>query len=298
MSPAERRVSQVPDHGHESSATPYSRAMSLGERFPLPSVALAGLVACAAIVFASFVPAAVAAEEDYEPDAICVEWEGDEEEIPRGEGYCGADIGLSSDDESFEASPGKTFKVNVTVENFANLDAEDWSFRLTDGGLVDLVGLKSDTGGVTCSVSGGEGTCGSELLEAETSLQLTATYRARSAGNSSIKATLGHSEIDPEPDDNLVKWRVKVKPEAGKGTGKPNGPGAVAGCVVPKVKGLRLKLAKARLKRANCKPGAVVGGGKLKGRELNRLKVVASKPAAGKKLKRGARVKLVVKKRR
>ncbi len=275
--------------------------MSLGERFPLPLVVLAGLVAgaaIAAIVFAPVVPGAVAAEEDEDPDAICLEWDGDDEDIPRGEGYCGADIGLSSDDESFEASPGKTFKVDVTVENFANLDAEDWSFKLTDGGLIDLVGLKSDVRGVTCAVSGGEGTCGSKLLEAETSLQLSATYRARSAGTSSIKATLGHSEIDPEPDDNLLKWRVKVKAEAGKGTGKPNDPGAGAGCVVPRLKGLKLRVAKVRLKRANCRPGAVIGGGKLKGRELNRLKVASSRPAAGKKLKRGARVKLVVRKRR
>ncbi len=63
-------------------------------------------------------------------------------------------------------------------------------------------------------------------------------------------------------------------------------------CVVPKVKGKRLRLARRALRLGNCRLGRVVH---RKSIHLKRRRVVvAQKPRAGARLKAGARVRLVV----
>ncbi len=278
--------------------------MSLGERFPLSAALLVGLiagVAFAAITTLVFAPSAVAAasaasvnaaaaadeDEDEDEDEVeCIEREGDEEEA-EGE-FCGADLGINSDDDEFVLQTGKTFKIEVDLENYAFVGAEDWTFSLVDRGKVELLSLVSDASGVGCRVAGRQGSCGSGRLEPEAGMHLTATYRAVSPGITSVEATVDHAGIEPDDSDNSLEWSVRVTaPKV-----------AAVQCVVPRLKGLKLKAAKVKLKKANCKAGKVKGGGKLKGRALNRLKVVSSRPAPGKKLKRGAKVTLVVKKKR
>jgi hypothetical protein len=64
-------------------------------------------------------------------------------------------------------------------------------------------------------------------------------------------------------------------------------------CVVPKLKGKKLRAAKRALKRAHCSVGKVT---KVFSARVRKGRVVAPKPKAGKKLAPGARVKLVVSK--
>ncbi|MDQ2621922.1 MAG: PASTA domain-containing protein [Actinomycetota bacterium] len=263
--------------------------MNSGEGFPLSSAALAGLIACivlALVLFLPFAGTAGAGEMPDEEEIGCVEWDGEEEMDPDLE-YCGADFGINSEDDHFVLQAGKAFTVTAEVENYSYTEAEEWTFSLVDGGKVELTGLRSDAPGVTCRIVGEEGICGSETFEPESLMLVTATYRAVAAGTTSIEASIDQVGTDPDESDNFLEWAVEVtSPKA-----------AVIRCVVPKVKGLRLKAAKAKLRKANCKPGRIKGGGKLKGRKLNRLRVVTTKPGAGRTLKRGARVTLVVKKK-
>jgi hypothetical protein len=64
-----------------------------------------------------------------------------------------------------------------------------------------------------------------------------------------------------------------------------------AKCVVPKVLGLTLKKAKARIRRAHCTVGKITRKASSK---RKRGKVLAQKPKPGKRLAPGARVKLTV----
>ncbi len=68
-------------------------------------------------------------------------------------------------------------------------------------------------------------------------------------------------------------------------------PLAPPSCKVPKVVGLRLKKAKTRIVRAHCRVGKVR---KQHARKKKRGKVVAQSPKAGRKLKAGAKVTLIV----
>jgi beta-lactam-binding protein with PASTA domain len=64
-----------------------------------------------------------------------------------------------------------------------------------------------------------------------------------------------------------------------------------AKCVVPKLVGLTLKKAKARIKRAHCTVGKVTRKASAK---RKRGKVLAQKPKPGRKLAPGAKVRLTV----
>jgi hypothetical protein len=81
--------------------------------------------------------------------------------------------------------------------------------------------------------------------------------------------TVNRSGVDPKQDPKLV-------------------PGA--GCVVPKLRGLTAKKAKAKLKKAGCKPKVR----RAASRRVRRGRVIAQGTKAGKRLKAGATVKLTV----
>lgn len=82
-------------------------------------------------------------------------------------------------------------------------------------------------------------------------------------------------------------------PTAGGGSGNPGSPSShnADECVVPKLKGMRVKAAKRAARRASCEAGRIVhraSGKPRKGR------VIAQKPAAGTRLQAGTKVKIVV----
>jgi hypothetical protein len=69
----------------------------------------------------------------------------------------------------------------------------------------------------------------------------------------------------------------------------PPPPGPPAGCVVPRVIGMRLARARTRIRRARCSVGRVTR------RRAGRVgRVLAQRPKAGTRLRRGAKVRLVV----
>jgi hypothetical protein len=80
---------------------------------------------------------------------------------------------------------------------------------------------------------------------------------------------------------------------SGGGSGKPGSPSSHAAdeCVVPKLTGKRVKAAKRAARRASCKAGRIVHRASSKARKG---RVIAQKPAAGTRLKAGAKVKVVV----
>jgi beta-lactam-binding protein with PASTA domain len=63
-------------------------------------------------------------------------------------------------------------------------------------------------------------------------------------------------------------------------------------CVVPKVKGKKLRAAKRALVRAHCRPGKVT----RRYSRIRRGRVISQRPRPGKHLKPGAKVRLVVSK--
>jgi hypothetical protein len=78
-------------------------------------------------------------------------------------------------------------------------------------------------------------------------------------------------------------------PEGPRGAGSPHSP--ASGCVVPKLKGKRLKAAKRAARQASCRPGRIVRRASAK---TQSGRVIAQKPAAGTRLQAGAKVKIVV----
>jgi len=64
-------------------------------------------------------------------------------------------------------------------------------------------------------------------------------------------------------------------------------------CVVPKVKGKKLAAAKSAIKRAHCSVGKVT---KAFSSRVKKGRVISQKPAPGKKLAAGSKVKLKVSK--
>lgn len=79
------------------------------------------------------------------------------------------------------------------------------------------------------------------------------------------------------------------RPEGPRGSGSPHSP--TSGCVVPKLKGKRLKAAKRAARQASCRPGRIVHRASAK---TPSGRVIAQKPAAGTRLQAGAKVKIVV----
>jgi hypothetical protein len=79
------------------------------------------------------------------------------------------------------------------------------------------------------------------------------------------------------------------RPEGPRGSGSPYPP--ASGCVVPKLKGKRLKAAKRAARQASCRPGRIVHRASAKAQSG---RVIAQKPAAGTPLQAGAKVKIVV----
>ncbi len=75
-----------------------------------------------------------------------------------------------------------------------------------------------------------------------------------------------------------------------KGSGGGSG-AAGSSCVVPKLKGKKLKAAKRSVRQANCLPGVVVRRHSAK---VRRGRVIAPKPAPGTQLAAGAKLRLVV----
>jgi alpha-tubulin suppressor-like RCC1 family protein len=71
--------------------------------------------------------------------------------------------------------------------------------------------------------------------------------------------------------------------------------GAAKACVVPKVKGRGLRAAKRAIRRHNCSVGRIK---RAASRRVRKGHVVSQKPKPGKRLKRGAKVRLVVSKGR
>jgi serine/threonine-protein kinase len=71
--------------------------------------------------------------------------------------------------------------------------------------------------------------------------------------------------------------------------------GAAKACVVPNVKGRSLRAAKRAIRRHNCAVGRIK---RAASRRVRKGHVVSQKPKPGKRLKRGAKVRLVVSKGR
>ena len=91
---------------------------------------------------------------------------------------------------------------------------------------------------------------------------------------------------NPPPQTTLPAPQVTTPTQEGQGTPTPPAPG----CVVPKLKGLKLSKAKAALKKARCRTGKVT---KKKSRKKKGT-VIAHRPKAGSKLAAGTRVALTV----
>jgi hypothetical protein len=81
-------------------------------------------------------------------------------------------------------------------------------------------------------------------------------------------------------------------PGGGKGGGGGGGGGAPgSSCVVPKLKGKKLKAAKRAIREGNCSPGRVV---RRHSAVVRRGRVIAQKPAPGTRLQAGAKLRVVV----
>jgi hypothetical protein len=111
-----------------------------------------------------------------------------------------------------------------------------------------------------------------------------------------------YSNTVVDPSDDISLWTVQEFAAAPVGSGDGSGRwgtwwGKVGGsgtvlkppCVVPKVVGLKLPAATTKLKSRSCKLGKV---SKVKSTRRKAGKVVAQKPAAGKRLGNGAKVAL------
>jgi hypothetical protein len=120
-----------------------------------------------------------------------------------------------------------------------------------------------------------------------------------------------HAVNDSGSDDKLSNALVIAEPAAsGGGSGAdggapaaPEGSGTPAGtqppapaaasarCVVPELRGLKLRKAKRKLRKAHCRAGKVR---KVRSKKAKKGRVIKTKPAAGKRKPAGTRVKLIV----
>jgi uncharacterized repeat protein (TIGR01451 family) len=115
-------------------------------------------------------------------------------------------------------------------------------------------------------------TCSLGVLRSRTSASLTIKVKA-GLGKFTNTATVSSQAVDANHANDSGKVVSKIN-----------------ACIVPKLKGLRLKQAKKKLRKAHCKPGKVVHrhSGVKKGR------VVRGGKHRGAKLREGSKVKLVV----
>jgi hypothetical protein len=104
-------------------------------------------------------------------------------------------------------------------------------------------------------------------------------YKCRTGAVTFQASSAGASEPGPGPGSGSG-------PGKGPGSGSPS-----SSCVVPKLKGKRLKAARRATRRGNCRPGRIV---RRPSAHVRRGRVIAQKPAAGSRMEAGAKVKLVV----
>jgi PASTA domain len=89
----------------------------------------------------------------------------------------------------------------------------------------------------------------------------------------------------------VVSFQASPAGPSQPGPGKGPGSGSPSSCVVPKLKGKKLKAAKRATRRGNCRPGRIV---RRHSARVRAGRVIAQKPAAGSRMDAGAKVKLVV----
>jgi subtilisin family serine protease len=104
-----------------------------------------------------------------------------------------------------------------------------------------------------------------------------------------VRALDPFGHVDPTPAS--ATWTV-VAPIAGNGGG--GGTGDVVHCVVPRLAGLSLTRAKAKLRRAHCALGRVTKPRARRGRRLPSLVVKSTNPGAGARRAEGTKVKLTL----
>jgi hypothetical protein len=110
----------------------------------------------------------------------------------------------------------------------------------------------------------------------------TFTFTPAAAGT----ATFAYAAVDGKAQSAPATVTVDVAPRPAA-TVVPSR--TTKRCVVPKLKGLTLKKAKSRLKKANCRTGKVT---RARNRKVKKGRVISSSPKAGKRLALNAKVKV------
>ena len=177
-----------------------------------------------------------------------------------------------------------------------SLNASDGNDRLDGGAGADSLdgGFGDDTivgGPGQDSISGDtpQGECGIYFCKLPSGND---TIDARDGERDSVTCGVGADSVKADPQDTVAPDCEQVD----RGAGSDPKHKTVKGkrCVVPKLRGLKLKAAKKKLTKAGCKTKVR----KASSRRVRRGKVMGQSARAGKRLKRGATVTVTVSRRR